>query len=145
MKLLKSGFSLVELIIVIVIIGILIAAIVGLSGSKETAKLVSCKEQILNVKKTTDSYLTSRGTSMYSSLGATSQPQIQNFVSNGYVFPNNPWARAYTITGSAAGLRISTDIGEAATCLKMVTQMRNSASSSACAGSVLNVDFSEWN
>ncbi len=61
----KSGFTLMELIIVIIIIGILIAAIVGLSNLKNIAKASLIYEQGLKIKKTIDTSMKESGEIYY--------------------------------------------------------------------------------
>lgn len=61
----KKGFSLMELIIVIIIIGILIAAIVGLSNLKNVAKASLIYEQRLKIKKNIDISMKESGEIFY--------------------------------------------------------------------------------
>lgn len=64
-KSLKKGFSLMELIIVIIIIGILISAIVGLSNLKNIAKASLIYEQRLKIKKNIDVSMKESGEIFY--------------------------------------------------------------------------------
>lgn len=61
----KKGFSLMELIIVIIIIGILIATIVGLSNLKNVAKASLIYEQRLKIKKNIDISMKESGEIFY--------------------------------------------------------------------------------
>lgn len=57
----KSGFSLMELIIVIVIIGILIGAVVGLSSQREVAKVSAAEQMIAQTITATNGWAALRG------------------------------------------------------------------------------------
>ncbi len=57
----KSGFSLMELIIVIVIIGILIGAVVGLSSQREVAKVSAAEQMIAQTITATNGWAALQG------------------------------------------------------------------------------------
>jgi prepilin-type N-terminal cleavage/methylation domain-containing protein len=97
----KSGFSLMELIVVIVIIGILISAVIGLSGQKETAKAAAAEEVIMQVSNATQSWATQRALEDFTSVNIAA-------LKTGGILPNNftenranPWGGTITVAVAA--------------------------------------------
>jgi len=134
----RNGFSLMELIIVIVIVGILIGAVLGMMGSKETAKYVTSSNQISKIKETADNYLRANGLIRYSVLGTNAKSTIDTFL--GKPLQLNPWSRPYTLIGDNTGLHVGTKLGSIKACEVMVKQLSSRATAS-CSGTVLTVDF----
>lgn len=66
----KSGFSLMELIIVIVIIGILIGAVVGLSSQREVAKVSAAEQMIAQTITSTNGWAALQGQDDFTPLNA---------------------------------------------------------------------------
>lgn len=103
----KSGFSLMELIIVIVIIGILISAVVGLNGQRETAKISAAEQIVIQLMNGTQSWAIMEAKEDYATF--TGANGVSTLVTAGILPADfdaaraNPWAGAITITGSGAG------------------------------------------
>ena len=99
------GFTLLEIMVVVVIIGILAAAIVpNIIGAADDARVIAAKADIANIGQALKLYRLDN--SMYPSteqgLGAlsvkpTTAPQPNNYKSGGYLekMPKDPWGRAY--------------------------------------------------
>jgi len=137
----KNGFSLIELIIVIIIIGIMIGAVLGMLGSKETAKYIAASSQISKIKKTADSYLKTKGLVAYSIFGNNGKTLIDNYLTNPVGL--NPWSKSYKVTGDTNGLHISTDVGSSKGCKKLINQFTNRSNSAICAGNVITITYSD--
>lgn len=98
----KSGFSLMELIIVIVIIGILIAAVVGLSGQKETAKVSGAEQVIMQISNATQSWATQQGSESFTLVNLTALTTA-NILPTGFTTAKaNPWAGDITVNVAPA-------------------------------------------
>lgn len=69
----RSGFSLMELIIVIVIIGILIGAVIGLSNQREVAKVSAVEQLIAQTITATNGWSALNGTENYTELNTGNQ------------------------------------------------------------------------
>ena len=101
----SAGFTLLEIMVVVVIIGILAAAIVpNIIGAADDARVIAAKADIANIGQALKLYRLDN--SMYPSteqgLGAlsvkpTTAPQPNNYKSGGYLekMPKDPWGRAY--------------------------------------------------
>ena len=101
----SAGFTLLEIMVVVVIIGILAAAIVpNIIGAADDARVIAAKADIANIGQALKLYRLDN--SMYPSteqgLGAlsvkpTTAPQPNNYKNGGYLekMPKDPWGRAY--------------------------------------------------
>jgi general secretion pathway protein G len=101
----SAGFTLLEIMVVVVIIGILAAAIVpNIIGAADDARVIAAKADIANIGQALKLYRLDN--SMYPTteqgLGAlsvkpTTAPQPNNYKNGGYLekMPKDPWGRAY--------------------------------------------------
>lgn len=95
----RSGFSLVELIIVIVIVGILIASIVGLRNMKEVAKAAVVQQQALQMKDIIDKSMRDEGFAYYMAFFGTvnDYDAAELAVTNSYTgeIPSTDWGNTW--------------------------------------------------
>jgi prepilin-type N-terminal cleavage/methylation domain-containing protein len=98
----KSGFSLMELIIVIVIIGILIAAVVGLSGQKETAKAAAAEQVIMQISNATQSWAVQQGSENFTLVNLPAVVATGILPAGFTTARANPWAGNITVTVAPA-------------------------------------------
>jgi prepilin-type N-terminal cleavage/methylation domain-containing protein len=87
---LESGFTLVELLVVIVILGILAAVVVfAVNGVQNRAKVSACKADVATVTTAGESYFAQKGT--YAA-------DIATLVSNGFLHSALSTTSGYTVT-----------------------------------------------
>ena len=103
----KSGFSLMELIIVIVIIGILISAVIGLNGQRETAKISAGQQVVLQIMNASQGWAVQNASEDFTNIN------LANLIGNTLpaTFDEkkaNPWAGNITVAvQGAAGNQIN--------------------------------------
>lgn len=122
----KSGFSLMELIIVIVIIGILIGAVVGLSSQREVAKVSAAEQMIAQTITATNGWAALRGEDNFIPLNAgrvTEGTGYEVLRDNGSLPANfepkkmHPWngtAHVYSLDDGSGGPHAVIDGGDSA-------------------------------
>ena len=139
----KKGFTLLELVIVVVVVGLLLSVVIGMFSAKETAKTATIQQQILQIKKSVDDYMRANGLAMYNALGNnnTFKPKLEQFI--GTKLPKNPYSRDYQVFGDTNGLTIRTDTGSNETCSPVAKRLKNSASNVTCNGGQLSVTWSD--
>jgi general secretion pathway protein G len=112
----QAGFTLVEVMVVVVILGILAAIIVPKIMSRpEQARLVKAKQDIMAIQSALDLYKLDNGIYPSTDQGLqalvtkpSSTPVPQNWKSDGYLqrLPTDPWGEAYQYTNENDKLRI---------------------------------------
>jgi len=105
MRLRQSGFTLIEVMVVVVILGILAALIVPKIMSRpEQARIVKAKQDISAITSALDLYKLDSGSYPSTSQGLqalvkkpTSSPVPSNWKSDGYLkkLPTDPWGEEY--------------------------------------------------
>ena len=100
-----SGFSLIEIMVVVVILGILAAIIVPkIMDRPDQAKMVKAKQDILAIGQALDLYKLDNGVYPTTDQGLqalvkkpSTDPMPNNWKSGGYLanMPEDPWGRAY--------------------------------------------------
>jgi general secretion pathway protein G len=116
MKKRQSGFTLVEVMVVVVILGILAAIIVPKIMSRpEQARMVKAKEDILAIQSALDLYKLDNGFYPTTDQGLealvskpSSSPQPSNWKSDGYLqqLPIDPWGEGYQYSNEKDKLHI---------------------------------------
>jgi general secretion pathway protein G len=111
-----SGFTLIEVMVVVVILGILAAVIVPKIMSRpEQARIVKAKQDITAIQSALDLYKLDNGSypTTDQSLQAlvtkpTSDPIPRNWKSDGYLqkLPEDPWGQAYQYLSDNEKLKI---------------------------------------
>lgn len=113
----KSGFSLMELIIVIVIIGILIGAVVGLSSQREVAKVSAAEQMIAQTITSTNGWAALQGQDDFTPLnvGAADEGTGYEILKANGSLPANftpkkmhPWngtAHVYSLGDGSGGIK----------------------------------------
>src|SRR5690348_4914817 len=104
-KLTQSGFTLIEVMVVVVILGILAAIIVPRIMSRpEQARMVKVKQDIMAIQSALDLYKLDNGFYPSTDQGLqalvtkpTTAPTPRNWKSDGYLqdVPTDPWGEAY--------------------------------------------------
>jgi general secretion pathway protein G len=112
----SSGFTLIEVMVVVVILGILAALIVPKIMSRpEQARIVKVKQDILAVQSALDLYKLDNGTYPSTDQGLqalvtkpTTPPVPRNWKSDGYLqdLPMDPWSEPYQYMNDNEKLRI---------------------------------------
>jgi general secretion pathway protein G len=112
----QKGFSLIEIMVVVVILGILAAIIVPKIMSRpEQARIVKVKQDLLAIQSALDLYKLDNGMYPTTDQGLqalvkkpTSSPVPQNWKAEGYLqqLPNDPWGNAYQYINTDEKLRI---------------------------------------
>jgi len=92
-KNIKNGFSLMELIIIIVIIGILISVVIGLNKQRESAKIVAAEKIINNLKNSSEMWKVCLSKNNFQNISINNVPQkscqslIKKFHNKTYSIP----------------------------------------------------------
>jgi general secretion pathway protein G len=115
-KLTQSGFTLIEVMVVVVILGILAAIIVPRIMSRpEQARMVKVKQDILAVQSALDLYKLDNGFYPSTDQGLqalvtkpTTTPTPRNWKSDGYLqdVPTDPWGESYQYINDDEKLKI---------------------------------------
>ena len=113
---LQQGFTLIEVMVVVVILGILAAIIVPKIMSRpEQARLVKVKQDILAIQSGLDLYKLDNGFCPSTDQGLealvkkpSSPPTPSNWKSDGYLqdVPQDPWGEAYQYSNDEEKLKI---------------------------------------
>jgi general secretion pathway protein G len=116
LRTLQAGFTLVEVMVVVVILGILAAIIVPKIMSRpEQARMVKAKQDVLAIQSALDLYKLDNGFYPTTDQGLealvskpSSTPTPQNWKSDGYLqqLPMDPWGENYQYTNENDKLRI---------------------------------------
>src|SRR3984957_19440153 len=116
LRTLQAGFTLIEVMVVVVILGILAAIIVPKIMSRpEQARQVKAKQDILAIQSALDLYKLDNGIYPTTDQGLqalvtkpTNAPQPQNWKSDGYLqrLPTDPWGEPYQYLNENDKLRI---------------------------------------
>lgn len=116
MKKLSAGFTLIEVMVVVVILGILAALVVPKIMSRpEQARIVKVKQDILALQSALDLYKLDNGIYPTTDQGLealvkkpSSEPIPRNWKSEGYLhqLPNDPWGQPYQYINDNEKLKI---------------------------------------
>lgn len=112
----QSGFTLIEVMVVVVILGILAAVIVPKIMSRpEQARIVKAKQDVAAIQSALDLYKLDSGSYPTTDQGLqalvtkpTSDPIPRNWKSDGYLqkLPSDPWGEDYQYTNDSEKLKI---------------------------------------
>ncbi len=112
----QTGFTLIEVMVVVVILGILAAVIVPKIMSRpEQARIVKAKQDVLAIESALDLYKLDNGIYPTTDQGLqalvtqpTSNPIPRNWKSDGYLqkLPVDPWGENYQYTNDSEKLKI---------------------------------------
>lgn len=112
----QAGFTLIEVMVVVVILGILAAVIVPKIMSRpEQARIVKAKEDIASIQSALDLYKLDNGVYPTTDQGLqalvtkpTSDPIPRNWKSDGYLqkLPVDPWGQAYQYVNDNEKIKI---------------------------------------
>lgn len=115
-KLTQSGFTLIEVMVVVVILGILAAIIVPRIMSRpEQARMVKVKQDILAIQSALDLYKLDNGFYPSTDQGLqalvtkpSTTPTPRNWKSDGYLqdIPTDPWGESYQYINDDEKLKI---------------------------------------
>lgn len=118
MKKISAGFTLIEVMVVVVILGILAAMVVPKIMSRpEQARIVKAKQDILAIQSALDLYKLDNGTYPTTDQGLealvkkpTAEPIPHNWKSEGYLhqLPMDPWGNPYQYINDNEKLKIFT-------------------------------------
>ena len=153
-KISKKGVTLIEMIIVLVIIGILIAALMNFTNSVNYAKIQTTVGQLNKIQKAVNDYMTTKkGIASYLLLNQNS-PDWNNPVSSDSIWKQyfgghilkNGFGKPWDININNAGeLVISSDVRSTEACQKIQNSIKNQVSNAQCDGTILKVYYDDGN
>ena len=153
LRIFKTGFSLMEMVIVLVIIGILFASISNITGSIDYAKINTTKSQIFQIHKAVNDYMASHEGLMSYSLLKSKYPDFANPDSEGSLWdeyfdgsvPKNGFGKPWNVNVVNGELEISSDVRKSTNCEKISKSIQDQVSSVQCEETILKVYFNDGN
>jgi prepilin-type N-terminal cleavage/methylation domain-containing protein len=107
----ESGFTLVELLVVVVILGVLAAVVVfAVNGVQNRAKVSACKADVATVTTAGESYFAQKG---------TYAPDIATLVSNGFLhsaLSTSGYTVTYTVNAGVGAAPPTITVGGGSVC-----------------------------
>ena len=152
LKISKKGFSLIELIVVIIIIGILLSAMMKFTSTINYAKINSTISQLNKIHKAVDNYMTNnKGIASYSLLNnisgwnTNSGNGIWNLYFGGHKVKNG-FGKEWSVSVNSSGnLVISSNVRSLKSCQEIKKHIQDQVSNVTCTGDVLKVSYSDGN
>ena len=149
----KKGFSLIEMTIVLIIIGILLMALINFTKSIKFAKIETTVGQLNKIHKAVDDYMTTKkGIASYSLLNQEF-PDWNDPNSNGSIWQQyfgnkilrNGFGEKWNISVNNGELVISSNVRTQSACQKIENKIKNQVSNVKCNGTVLEVYYDDGN
>ena len=147
----KKGFSLIEMIIVIIIIGILLGGMMKFLSTVNYAKINTTISQLNKLHKAVDEYMTNKkGIASYSLLNnipgwnTTSNNGIWKLYFGGHKIKNG-FGKQWEISVNNGKLVISSNVRSSSSCQEIKQHVQNQVSNVVCNGNNLKVSYSDGN
>ena len=138
----KSGFTLIELVLVISIVALLLMAIGVTSGVRESARVHAAAESVKALRTAAESYIAA-GSMTYTGITVAGL-QTAGYLPAGFsATGSNPWGGDYTIAANSDSSRVDislTGVGATAS-TRLSTLFANSAQGTSYASNTWTVTF----
>ena len=152
LKISKKGFSLIEMTVVMIIIGILLGAIVKFTSTINYAKINTTISQLNKIHNAVDNYMTNnKGIASYSLLNnisgwnTNSNNGIWKIYFGGHI-PKNGFGTTWKLSVNNSGqLVISSNVRSLKSCQKIKKHIQNQVSNVTCTDNILKVSYSDGN
>ena len=135
----ERGFTLIELMLVIGAIAVLLGVLIAGAGVLNTSKMARAEQDIQTLISAGQAYQALQPAPTYAGISFAQLQTLALLPANASA--DNPWGNPYTVSGDAAALTITTDVGDATRCATLSARLAGRASSAACATGTLTVTF----
>jgi len=138
----KSGFTLIELVLVISIVAILIMAVGLTSGVRDTAKVHSAAESVKALRTAAESYIAA-GNMTYTGISVSGLQTLGFLPASLSAVGSNPWGGNYAVAANTdtGKVDISLTSVTAASATRLSTLFANSAAATSYSGGTWTVTF----
>ena len=139
----KSGFTLIELVLVISIVAILIMAVGLTSGVRETAKVHSAAESVKTLRTAAESYIAA-GNMTYVGISVSGLQTLGFLPASFSASGSNPWGGNYAVVANSADtgkVDITLTSVTAASATRLSTLFANSAAATNYSSTTWTITF----